>query len=100
VAPSALAPAGGSLAESTSGAYFRRVMAEFGLTGQATLLLSGTQQTVGVDYDSILAYARRADLLVNVSGMLTDPRIIADIPTRAYLDLDPAFIQIWHAVQQ
>jgi hypothetical protein len=42
---------------------------------------------------------RQCDLLINISGMLTDPRLIASIPRRVYLDLDPAFNQLWHAVE-
>jgi len=36
-------------------------------------------------------------VLINISGMLTDPDLIANIPARVYLDLDPAFVQVWHA---
>ena len=36
-------------------------------------------------------------MLLNVSGLLTDERIAADIPIRVYLDLDPAFNQLWQA---
>ena len=32
----------------------------------------------------------------NASGVLKDERILAAIPTRVYLDLDPAFTQLWH----
>jgi hypothetical protein len=47
-------------------------------------------------YDRLAAVARRADVLVNVSGMLADDQLTAAIPIRVYLDLDPAFIQLWH----
>jgi hypothetical protein len=36
------------------------------------------------------------DLLLNVSGMLRDERVLAGAPTRVYLDLDPVFNQLWH----
>jgi hypothetical protein len=36
-----------------------------------------------------------ADLLLNVSGMLRDDAL-ESIPIRVYLDLDPAFNQLWH----
>ena len=38
-----------------------------------------------------------ADLLLNISGILTDERLLEPIPVRAYLDLDPAFNQLWQA---
>ena len=31
--------------------------------------------------------------------MLRDERLLGEIPVRVYLDLDPAFNQLWHAVQ-
>ena len=43
------------------------------------------------------AVARDADLLLNISGMLTDERSARRVPVRAYLDLDPAFNQLWQA---
>jgi len=35
------------------------------------------------------------DLVLNMSGILS-PDVIAGIPIRVYLDLDPAFNQLWH----
>jgi hypothetical protein len=31
--------------------------------------------------------------------MLTDEDVMAQVPVRVYLDLDPGFIQLWHAVE-
>jgi hypothetical protein len=39
------------------------------------------------------------DLLLNVSGMLTDDALLDGPRVRAYLDLDPAFVQLWHCTQ-
>jgi hypothetical protein len=80
--------------------YFHRVVKEFGLEGSAALLQSGTTRTAGLDFARLVTVARRADVLVNVSGMLTDAELTDAIPRRVYLDLDPAFIQLWHAVQK
>jgi hypothetical protein len=99
VPASALQPAGATLADSTSAAYFRQVCAAFGLGESAALLCPGTRQTVGLPYDRLRDVARRADVLINISGMLTDPELTERIPVRAYLDLDPAFVQLWHATQ-
>jgi hypothetical protein len=33
---------------------------------------------------------------MNISGLLQDDRLVGEIPVRAYLDLDPAFVQVWH----
>jgi hypothetical protein len=99
VAAAALRPVGAPLADSVNAAYFRQVMADFGVGEISALLLSGTRQTVGLPYRQLCAIARRADVLVNISGMLTDETLISRIPVRVYLDLDPAFNQLWHAVE-
>jgi hypothetical protein len=83
--------------KSANAAYFNQVLAQFGLDGWGTLLVGN--ETVGVTYEELRAVARRADLLINISGMLTDPALTEPIPTRMYLDLDPAFNQLWHAAQ-
>ena len=36
------------------------------------------------------------DVLLNVSGMLRDERVLGGAPIRVYLDLDPVFNQLWH----
>ena len=76
-------------------AYFREVTRQFGIQRSSALLIEGGKETVGMAYDDILRFAKRADVLINVSGMLTDPALLDAIPCRAYLDLDPAFIQVW-----
>jgi hypothetical protein len=87
------------LEDSPQAAYFRQVAAEFGLEQTAALLRVDTQETCGLPYDRLREVCRRADVLLNVSGMLTDPELIDRIPLRVYLDLDPAFVQLWHATQ-
>ncbi len=99
VQEAALRPTGTSLARSVNAAYFRRVMADFELEQSSTLLLAGTQQTVGLPYERVRRLARRADVLINVAGMLADEELTGHIPLRAYLDLDPAFTQLWHVTQ-
>jgi hypothetical protein len=89
-------PAYAPLAGSINAAYFRRVADDFGLKLGATMLREGARETVGTGYYELMRLALRADVLINISGMLTDPELIGPIPTRVYLDLDPAFVQIWH----
>jgi len=92
-------PPGAPLALSANTAYFRQVMGDFGLDESSSLLLSDTRETEGMPYSQLCKIARRADVLVNISGMLTDAELIGPIPVRVYLDLDPAFNQLWHATQ-
>jgi len=99
VPAASLRPQGVGLEHSANAAYFRRVAAEFGLERSAALLLAGTRQTVGLPHDELCRAARRADVLVNISGMLADEALTGAVPLRVYLDLDPAFNQFWHATQ-
>jgi len=91
----ALRPTGASLAASINAEYFRRVTSGFGQE-TAALVLEGTRETIGTPYEELVRIAARADVLVNISGMLADPDLIGPVPTRVFLDLDPAFIQLWH----
>ena len=77
-------------------AYFREVTRQFGIERTSALLLDGGKETVGIGYGDVLRFAKSADLLINVSGMLADRALLDAIPRRVYLDLDPAFIQVWH----
>jgi hypothetical protein len=67
------------------------------LEGRAALLAQGTESTVGLSYAELTRFADQADLLLNISGMLRDERLLAPIPVRAFLDLDPGFNQVWQA---
>ena len=79
--------------------YFRSVVDDFGLTDRAALLIEGTRETVGVTYERLRERMAGADLLLNVSGMLSDEDLLAAPRRRVYLDLDPAFNQLWHAAE-
>jgi hypothetical protein len=98
IQPGAIRPAGSPLASSSNADYFRRVMSEFSLWDRSALLLAGSRETFGMPYEKALQIARRSDMLINISGMLADETMMSSIPIRVYLDLDPAFNQLWNAV--
>lgn len=77
--------------------YFSRLVADFGLADSAALVRSGSRSTVGLSHDELARRAGRADILLNISGMLRDPVLTEPIPRRVFLDLDPAFNQMWQA---
>ncbi|MBA2294140.1 MAG: hypothetical protein H0W16_03305, partial [Actinobacteria bacterium] len=79
-------------------AYLKELSASFELEGFAALLEEGTRDTAGLSYADVVGAARSADILVNISGMLADEQLLEPIPTRVYLDLDPAFNQLWQAI--
>ena len=100
VTPASFRPSGSSFGATRNAAYFRAVAARFGLADRAALLQQGTNLTVGLSYAALVEAARDCELLINVSGMLTDERLLEGIPRRVYLDLDPAFVQLWDAVER
>jgi hypothetical protein len=95
----ALRPSEVALGSSQNAAYFGQVARDFGLEGKCSLILEGTGETVGLPYSEVRKFAGAADVLLNISGMLARPELIAHIPVRVYLDLDPVFNQLWHATQ-
>jgi hypothetical protein len=76
--------------EPASAAYFDALGLE-----RAALLARGTCATHGLSYEHIAGFG--AELLLNMSGLLRDPELTAAIPARAFVDLDPVFVQLWHA---
>lgn len=86
------------LDDSGSAVYFRQIVRQFNLQRQGALVAG--RHTVGLSYEDLLTIAQRADLLINISGMLTDDALTKPVPRRLYLDLDPAFNQLWQAVQK
>src|SRR5262249_26448416 len=97
VPATSLKPAG-SLTASANARYFSEVVEQFDLSERAALLLRDGRETAGLPYRRLEEIARGCDVLFNISGMLTDRRLFDPIPARAYLDLDPAFDQLWQAV--
>jgi len=92
-------PAGAPLCATENARYLQDVMRDFGLQDRSALLLEGSDETVGLAMDDVRDIARRADLLLNLSGLLERDDLTAHIPVRVYLDMDPAFTQLWYSVQ-
>ena len=75
-------------------AHWKSVVAEFGLQDRATLFIDGESP----GKKELLAFARDAAFLFNISGHFFTDEVIAAVPRRVYVDLDPAFTQIWAEV--
>lgn len=95
----AIRPAGARLQDSENARYFQEIVTDFGLQGRAALLVPDTRDIFGIAFSELDRAARRADVHFNIAGMLAHEPITAKVPIRVYLDLDPAFTQLWHAVQ-
>jgi hypothetical protein len=90
--------AGAGAPGSPASCYFADVCREFGLDGSAALIDPGTGQCTGLSRAELLGSAASADLLLNLSGCLADEEILDSIAVRAFVDIDPVFTQLWHAV--
>jgi hypothetical protein len=76
---------------------FARTMEAIGFEERASLVYEGGRETFGLSFDALTAVARDADLLINMSGHLSDGPVFAGPRCRLYLDSDPVYTQIWHA---
>jgi hypothetical protein len=77
--------------------YVERTMRAHGLDGAWTIAL-GDGRHAGVARPDALAFVRGCDLLLNVMGFCTDEQMLAAAPRRVFLDTDPGFPQMWHAL--
>ena len=74
--------------------YFERVVDSFGLRDRCSLLVN-RETAIGRPYDDLARWARNADVVLNISGRLRDDELCGFAPIRIYLDVDPAFTQLW-----
>ena len=74
--------------------YWREVITEFNLQDRATLFFDGQADNL----PELLRFARDAEFLFNISGHFRQPDVMAALRQRVYVDLDPAFTQIWSEV--
>ena len=58
-------------------------------------LICDGRSEAGLTLEELTAWARRADLLVNISGHLEIEAVKEGPRRRAYVDVDPGFTQIW-----
>lgn len=77
-------------------AHWKSVVTEFGLQDRATLFFDGQSP----ELPELLRFARDAEFLFNISGHFGQRDVMGAVPERIYVDLDPAFTQIWAEVYQ
>jgi hypothetical protein len=84
--------------DSTNLHYLESVMDSFGL-GDSFALMTGESRTVaGVTRAAAAEQIRQADVLLDVMGFFRMDELAALAPFRAFLDIDPGFPQMWHAL--
>jgi hypothetical protein len=77
--------------------YLEDLMAGFGLADAWSAVLADGIHA-GAPRAQVLKHVRDSDLLLNVMGFLTDEEILAAARQRVFLDTDPGFGQMWHAL--
>ncbi|HZB97353.1 MAG TPA: hypothetical protein VE219_02020 [Candidatus Sulfotelmatobacter sp.] len=92
----AVVPDGAALSASDNATYMSHVMRRADLAGRWALMVDDLSDTAGLSSRDILSVLERADVLVNLSGVLRDERLGERVPARVFVDLDPAFTQLWH----
>jgi len=74
--------------------YFDDVVRAAGLGGQAALW--SREGAFGMPERAVRCFAGGADAVINLAGTLRDPDLLSGAAVLAYVDLDPAFTQVWH----
>jgi hypothetical protein len=80
--------------------YLTDVMRRFGPGEAFSLDYNRGEEVAGVPRGRVLDIARRSALLINVMGFLSDPDVLAAVPRRVFLDIDPGFGQMWRELGQ
>jgi hypothetical protein len=91
-----LRPGGTALAASQNAKYFTQFTRDRALAGASALFVNGTCETIGLDRERLRREIRESDVLFNLSGKLRDRDLIALARRAVYVDVDPAFTQLWH----
>jgi hypothetical protein len=86
-------------AQSQNLRHLTNVMDRFGLSDCWTLRYDGGRDVAGVTHADVLDRLARSELLVNVMGFLDDPELLAAVPRRVFLDIDPGFGQMWRDLE-
>lgn len=80
--------------QSANLAHWNAVVEEFGLKDRSTLFFDGESP----ELPGLLRFARDAEFLFNISGHFLQRDVLDAVHQKVYVDLDPAFTQIWAEV--
>jgi hypothetical protein len=78
--------------------YFLDVMEQFDLQSCFALLEAGSNRSIGIAREEVLRRTSNSVLFLNIMGFLTDEAVMHSAPRRVFLDIDPGFPQMWHAL--
>ncbi len=71
--------------------FWHGTAAEFGLSARQCLIIDGKSP----DLEALREFAAGADIFLNYSGQFKMIDLLGDRVTKCYLDVDPAFTQLW-----
>ncbi len=77
--------------------YLTDVMCRFGFHRDFAVLCDGGG-TIGLTRQALIERVRSSAALIDVMGFLNDEEILASARRRIFLDIDPGFGQMWHAL--
>lgn len=84
------------LADSLNLTHWKSFLGDLDWDEKASLLVEGEEQ----DERKLREFAQGADLFLNLSGHFKRLDLVGGAAARVYVDLDPAFTQIWSQVYQ
>ncbi len=84
-----------SFQASANARFFSDIMRQYGFAERSSLLLEGSDEHVGLSLAELERVASTADLLLNMSGRFHVRSVLDGVRKRAYLDMDPGFVQVW-----
>jgi hypothetical protein len=86
----------GSVVGSAEVCYVHDVMERFGLGADYAVLDERGRSVAGLEREQLRERLSRSSFLLNVMGYLADEELLAAVPRRVFLDIDPGFGQMWH----
>jgi len=78
--------------------YLLNVMNRFGLSDSFALIYNHGERFIGLSRKQVVERVKNSAFLLNVMGFLADEEILSCAPKRVFLDIDPGFGQMWHAL--
>jgi len=76
---------------------FETAAKSYGIWPRSCLIYNHGQVTHGMSLGDAVKVAKTSDLLININGRFKTPEILVNVRCRAYIDLDPAKTQVYHA---
>lgn len=74
---------------------FEQMLGALGVRSRHCVVYDDGERCFGLSRQELDDVVGRADLLLSIGGFLPDGSPLLDVPSRAFVDVDPGFTQIW-----